>query len=1514
MICPNTNSPEWKALTSKVTENEAYYLWNKYEGDVPSSAIKQVSNVEDLTPAKTAMVKLDNVLQQVLSEIGVSYQATNQILDDNGKPINVVAKADMINKVLQMVEGKADVTTLPEETSHFLVESLDKKGHVYQSMYNAITKYDMYFKVKQEYEGKFDYTEDSIRKEAMARLLGQEIINASEQTTLSEPQERVVKNWWNMLLSKIKQMFSGFNKEKFNDALNEFAPYRDLANKILKQDLTDFRSPIQPTHSYYQVSNSNSTPNTLQLDIKAKIEDAVKGIVRQDFNGDRAYAKDNNRLGDSVTTKRDKLFDSRLRTNTKENPDFIAKRDVAASVGNRVHDDMDNLSKIHLTQDSSVQKVVKTSNAINARLEKYILELRKGYEKEFKEPCLYLAEQVLYDANTNTPGTADLIVITPTGRIDIYDWKTMSISKREKEEFGEPLKVKTDKYEWQLNAYKKILQSYGLKSFGKIRYIPIETQIVKNKNTGKFEFKGFDIGSADPSKNTSKTYLNPVPVSEEKTEIEGFDKLLDQMKALYKDIYNKKVSSTVERQKKAQRLKAVRMAIRDLQLSRSLNSFVKSGNTELANIEGRLLSKINPPAEDELADMIEHLSIYKDLTKNFSRLYRDGIISDAKQKSALQKLEFDANEVLANVEDKMGDLLKDAASAANVNPDLLTAPQKPIGIMSKLTTALSRIDHPMFRTLWNLINKSKEQSIKDMKALNIEINAKLEALKIWGSSKGLTGTKIFDIMLDRAKGKLISKYNSEYYKARNAKRDEGNWEWVKNNSEIDKEALDKYLKEQRSFIETNTFSTDKAENKRIKEFKLQDLKDNYDLINSNQAYLNSDPFIVRFIKPSKTWLSKEYKYLLSPENKPALEFYELFTSKMREFNEFMPFGREGDWVNPERFIPNIKANIIETTLNAGGSPSIKGMGKQFSDMFDVSYEDDRALGELNEFTGEYQRKVPAFYLGEGVASEKSYDLGMSLALFSQMAYNYKHMTEIEGTVRNLRTALEHSRELALDGSGKVLQNAFSNKVVNKMISADTLSTFDDFVNYYMYGIKTKDNWGYFTKTKTVVDPVTGESKIEETKISKNKIASKILKFFSVKALGLNLPSALVNMVGGALNSFYIAGGKNFFTKKQWAKSMALISQGNFNPKVMGLLEALDIHAEKNLYKSINNLSVHKLANQMNYEKIFFLHAAGDKLVYNITAISLAQNFGLDTNGKIMRMDKLPAGSKSLLDALEVGEDGKLNLTTLIKDENEFIKFKTKIQALGEKMIGMSSRDNVSAYRLTMAGQALMQFRGWIPRTVGTRFGSVRFDPELGVVEKGRYLSLFQQVFNRRALPCIKELITGVAAGTFGENTKEAVRLMYTKFLEENPNVDPNEFTEDMFYEMHTSNLKASAIELIMIAALGIFTFSLAGGWEDDEKQRARLKRERKRQIMLSNRLMNELAFYISPSAGQQVIKGGVPILGLLTDYERLAKSIGKESFGDDKTRKKNYLLWDIYRTMPTGSTMWNYFGPTPEDN
>jgi hypothetical protein len=539
---------------------------------------------------------------------------------------------------------------------------------------------------------------------------------------------------------------------------------------------------------------------------------------------------------------------------------------------------------------------------------------------------------------------------------------------------------------------------------------------------------------------------------------------------------------------------------------------------------------------------------------------------------------------------------------------------------------------------------------------------------------------------------------------------------------------------------------------------------------------------------------------------------------------------------------------------------------------------------------------------------------MSLALFSQMAYNYKHMTEIEGTVRNLRTALEQSRELALDGSGKVLENAFSNKVVSKMISADTLSTFDDFINYYMYGIRTKDNWGYFTKKKTVVDPVTGESRVEEVKISKNKIATWVLKFFSVKALGLNVPSALVNMVGGTLNTAYVAGGKNFFTGKQWAKSMSLISQGNFNPKVMGLLEALDIHADKNLFKTINNLSVHKLANQMDYDKIFFLHSAGDKLVYNITAVSLAQNFGIDDKGKIVRMDKLPAGSKSLLDALEVKEDGKLNLTDLIKDETEFIKFKTKIQALGEKMIGMSSRDNISAYRLTMAGQALMQFRGWIPRTVGARFGATRFDPELGIVEKGRYLSLFQQLFTKRALPCLKELITGVAAGTFGENTKEAARLLYTKFLEENPSVDPNEFTEDMFYEMHTSNLKASAIELMIIAAFGILTFGLAGGWEDDDKQKARLKRERKNQIMLSNRLMNELTFYISPSAGQQVIKGGVPILGLLTDYERLAKSIGKESFGDDKTKEKNYLLWDIYRTMPTGSTMWNYFGPTPKDN
>lgn len=1503
MSCPNINSPEWKELTSKVSESVAYTLWDKYDGNVPKSVVDEMLGNYDTTELNNAASKLDNALRQILANMGISYQAVDAIKDDRGNVLSAVAKADMLNKIVQVIEGKADATTLPEEASHFFVEALDKNGHVYKSMYEAITKYPVYQQVVEQYGNLSDYTEESLRKEAMAKVLAQELINTSRESTLSPAQQKTLFSWWNMVLSKLKQMFSKFDHEKFNNAVQEFSPFKELAAKIANNNLEDLSAPISPTHSYYQLDNNS--PNAAQKSIVDKILEGAKGISKVAVGEDRGYEKDGKRLGESVTTKRDRIFDAKY-ANRPVDPELEARKLQAGKVGSAVHDDIDNIVKRLLVRDPSVQRVVNSDPETYRKLEAYILQLGKQHKG-----AVFLAEQIVYNPKTNTPGTVDLIVINPDGKVDIYDWKTMTLSKMEKKDFGEPSRYKTEKYQYQLTEYRKILSNYGIKEFGKIRYVPIETKYKVDKVTGKSTFVGIDIGNADTKQNIEKTYLNPIPTSEEKTGEEDIDRLLDQLKALHREVSTKKSTSDVETAKKQQRIKQLTRAIRELQLNKNFAGFVVSADVEFQTVRARLADKKNPPSEAELVDMKEHLRVYEDLHNRLQNLYSGNKVT-AEHKKRFDGITNDAAALNNQINKALKEKLVESAGKVGVTESTLTRFEeqgaKAIGLAARLFKAVSRIDHPLFKTLWNLVNKAKMQTQKDSKALTEEIGEKVTALKEWGKSKGLKGTAIYDLMLDRKKGKLISKFSESYYKTKQQKIKAGDWQWIKANSVIDEPALKKYLADQRKFLETHIFTSDKEYNEAIRKTKLKELEENFDVFTNPKAYLNGSPYMQKFIKPTAAHYSAEYKELLNPANKPALEFYELFTGKMREFNQFMPLSAEGKWVNPDRFIPNISEGIIEQALNAGGSAAISGLGDKFSQMFEFS-EADAQIGTINEFTGEYEKKVPIYYTREISPEEKSYDLGRVLALFGETAYNFKHMSEIEGSVRNLRGALQASRETITDATGGAIRDAYSGKVQLKNVSAETLSAFDDLINYYVYGIKQKDKLGVITVEKKVKNPETGEYEVVESKYSTDKIAGTVLKAFATKALGLNLISQSANLVGGLANTAIIATGGNFFTLKQFAKAGQLIASGNFNPKVMAALEYLNLRGDSDIYKRANQLSVNDTARKMDIDKVFWLQEKADNLIFNNVGLSIMMNFGVDKDGKVKRLDKLPAGTKSIFDSLEVDKDGKLNMDKLMSEE-EFRKLRNKMQGIGEKITGMSTRDNVSGYRMSILGQSLMQFRGWIPRTLGARFGGASFDAELETVERGRYLSLMSQLFNRRFLPLIGESITGLVANKFGQNTKDVARTLYLKFLEENPQIDPNELTEEMFYDSHVANVRAGMMELLLIGAFTLLLSGLKEGWDDDDDD----KRTRVYTLKMLNRWLDELSFYVSPASFQGITKGAVPAVGLLSDLGKFFESlwVALPFTGDEEENEKNQPGWQFVKTfIPGGNTAWQWFGEKP---
>ena len=119
-----------------------------------------------------------------------------EILDPNGKPLNALAKADLLNKVIEVVEGKAKVDTLPEEAAHFFVRMLKVKGSpLYDSMLNEIEDYAVYQDVLEEYGEVYDNNLDKIREEAIGKLVARVILAQHTDTEIPQKESRV-KRWF----------------------------------------------------------------------------------------------------------------------------------------------------------------------------------------------------------------------------------------------------------------------------------------------------------------------------------------------------------------------------------------------------------------------------------------------------------------------------------------------------------------------------------------------------------------------------------------------------------------------------------------------------------------------------------------------------------------------------------------------------------------------------------------------------------------------------------------------------------------------------------------------------------------------------------------------------------------------------------------------------------------------------------------------------------------------------------------------------------------------------------------------------------------------------------------------------------------------------------------------------------------------------------------------------------------------------------------------------------------------
>jgi hypothetical protein len=1462
---------------------------------------EEVDQVEAEEETQSPDKQLNEKILKFLSKIGVSYNAVNRITDASGQSISAIAKADMLNKIIEVVENRADATTLPEEAAHFFVEMLGENHPLYKEMFNQITSYRLYSEVVEQYKNNPEYRTaegrinfDKLKKEAIGKLIAQHIISdsISKPTTTEELDKNLgfLYKWWSKVLAFVQSVF---NKAEGQN------PFATVATQIKEADVSELDQNKQLEGVYYQQGEGYDLLLQHQNDITldASINETT-GQKRHD------YYIAGKRIARTVTTTKvdayyKKLFKHDNRSSAQKEIDLLK-----AEYGDIIHEVIDEIVKSYvdpITHEIREERTpvkhpiveIEEYQEILSKLEDFIKPLLGSYPTGTK----ILTEVRIYDAKQDMAGSIDFLAIRPDGTADIYDWKSQEISKNQ-----EDLKPwKAEAYRIQLGEYKRILkEQYGIRKFDKVRAIPIRTDFYWTKTKdGEYSIdalKDVEIGNYNSTLiSEDQSYLLPVLLDEE-TGFKNIDELIKKLQGIHDRIEKKRVRGS-EVYIKNEELKAYKLAIRDLQLRQSLGRFIDLGFLEIDRYnylvkEGRLKSKDIIKAKEVLEVFASTSGILKTtfdemLNEMKEQGDEEGLALALELEQSYNNMTVAANSTLKDIEEEMKQIATQLAERNGIN-NLLTA-EKKVGFFAGMFNSMSTQPTKAVKTFYKLIREA--QSNRDVKfdLMSTKMIALREGMMKWGASKGLTGEKLFNIMLgfdDKGKwnGKFLARYESKYYTDKEQATRNRDKKWFEENTIFDQTAYEEEKARKKKYYDELVVDSDPEVN-------AEKTKAMYERWITNHSAKFEGYFNLKskFVKPKEKWETTRWKELTAVGNEPAYETYKFFRSLVSKaedigmLDEFSP-----------NFIPNMyKGKLDQITFG------------NFKNIFsNAGFFENLAVDSGSEYfpdtdpvSGEVLNRVPVFYTGDiGKINEdgskdytnKSVDLFKVFGIWGAHMYSYEAMQSIEDDALVL-AVVERTKDSLLTNMFNEVKRQANGQITTIKGNERNADILDDFMNYYLYNKRTGEQ--YDVKIKLF-----GKT------ISLTKTLEFILGFFSLKTLALNPLSASAQFVGGTGNAFLLASKKVLFNTTDWTSAMYSLSK--MDKKSYALLDHFNLLLEDTKRNKLDKLSVSKVMANVTVDKMYFMQRIADKGVQHPIGIVMMKNYMLDETGKLVNIMQYVKSQYDYANfyttyateaerkAVEKEIDekvGKLKetksiyATAEIKDDTLVTpglepgtkaaeEFRAAVKKATKIILGNSTSDDINLIRTTSLGMALMQFRSWIPQMFKERFGELYKDDDLDIYQQGKVSLLITELFSKR----IGQLVKGFIPFAGNQSMIDAARVRYQEERAQAFELGQEfDITEGEYVDMYLGNVRSAMREIMIVLAFMALLYAVKPGDDDDEEY----KGMRKYLARAMSKYYNEFAFYYNPLEFTNLINAPFPVVNLGIDVMNLFKHTLEQAYG-----------------------------------
>ena len=1357
--------------------------------DIYKAALEDPTFVE-------ANKELDSRMADFLNNYGFSIDVVNNLTDRAGNPITGRAKIDTLLKTVQVVRGKANEMTLPEEASHLFVELLKAKDSpLYRSMYNSVDKYDMYNKVSEEYSSNPLYqnedgtvNEDKIRDEAIGKLIAAEVIKAHSAAETKQNVSRFGR-WFQKVLNAIKRFFGGENSPFLAAAENMLSEsknaYLDVLDNITDAEMLQ-AEPEQTENSQEKVTKSLLDDHEA-LVIKEWIQEddgkLPRGLeVIEEFS-------DGKKLKRYKFTKDGKEYIISNRVTDQSTRDFVKKlgKDRALEItksarskhlrenGVRIHNAAQDLMDFYGSKSDMINVVdpdgrgkktleqIRKESGLNkvhfevfkTGVRNHIKQIEIQQEKIGKGKANLITELKIVDPHKvlagleGVAGTMDVAVVYSDGSMDLLDWKTVSPSSFFKDRKGNivrnPFRTKMDSYNTQIGTYINMLKEvHGVEKFNRTRIVPIHVDYAKNvKGELTSSIVKFEMA------HTNKEFLRSIAVALEKTDHKELDKLVNKLDNQIKRLKTQQRNVKAKRKDFAKlqaRIEVLEDAMQELVVKGDIVSLIDNVAQRISTVTAGIGIKDTTDPDyltnEDLRAIYEDFTMFQGITDGTVD-YLDKMIAKSKDKEKARAYRDAFNDASTIVDNNLKRVRNEWLSrlteiARQDGQDLSETPKSQSGVFGMLTRNFTSMDvypHPAFRAAYKKIYESFNKTKVITDALNDEIQ-------------------------DITFGKEI-----------NGKRDGGLNKWAKDNGMTLKQAFKDVL------IQDTKDEKGKVIYRNLvpmfsKEFRdtIKSKQEKNDIVWMKQNFKIKEGAREKFNLMRKNAVERE-SYLFPEDNQIGIRKANM-KAWDQKFNVFDPLYDKA-WLNPywSMFLEpknpaehySEKYKIIaknkpvldyyntyrRITSEMGDTANIK-MSPNFiahvkDDMVESLLNNGIGLKGMNEMVDAISRSfmVKAEQETMGVFSNDG-------SFVNQIPLPYvNELTNKKGEIDAGLKSIDLSKSLYL-----LATSVYNHKHMGEIesyvmglkemiIEKGEAVTKNGVLQYQGSEIRRQDaspatlaNYDKFINFYLYGQRIQNDDIIIGG-VSAIKTVKSLQSLYSMKVLGLAFVPGIAARITGGINMFLNGIDGVHYTNKHLN-----VARKNFamnNKQWHAFVNYVDPFQAGLTWRKAKDLSMKAANKVLDLDNWYAPLRNPDENIDGMITVAMAQNHGIDKEGVLQRLVDLPEGTPSLWDSFTKNhKEGSLLINGMT--QQSYNDFRLRVKAVARKIKGEMSDENIYTFSTSLTGQVMLQFKSWMPGLVTSRTGGTRYNDVLKVLEEGRYRGFVKSALGIDSIPHGKKLL------------------------------------------------------------------------------------------------------------------------------------------------------------------------------